>query len=264
MTDPNAHRPRKRFGQHFLTDSSVVERIVDWVAPPASVALVEIGPGLGALSLPLLKRYGQLHALELDRDIVPKLERRAAGLGQLSVIQCDVLGFDFVALSTQLDKPLRLVGNLPYNISTPLVFHLCEQKSHIESMHFMLQKEVVDRLAAQPGDKAYGRLSIMAQYHCEVSPVFTVAPGSFNPPPRVDSAVVTMRPHKTPPFDVGDPALFQQIVTSAFSAPRKTLRNALAKLFDEERLRTAGIDPQTRAERVTPQEYAALSRQLGG
>lgn len=262
MTSGKRHRPRKRFGQHFLRDQGVVDRIVRVAVAPDSVALVEIGPGLGALTLPLLRELGHLHAVELDRDLIEPLARRAAALGKLTIHQGDALAFDFAALSETLGKPLRLIGNLPYNISTPFLFHLFAQRACIESMHFMLQKDVVERLAASSAEKAYGRLGIMAQYHCRVLPLFEVHPNCFDPPPRVDSAVVSLQPHDSPPWDVGDFSNFQWVVTAAFSARRKTLRNALAGVLDETRIRAAGVDPGSRAERVTPESYAALSRQL--
>ncbi len=262
MSKPPAHRPRKRFGQHFLTDSSIVERIVKLVDTASDTALVEIGPGLGALTLPLLKRHGQLDVVELDRDVIPKLEAAAGSTGRLTVHQGDALKFDFAALSAKLGKPLQLVGNLPYNISTPLMFHLFEQQHVIDRMHFMLQREVVDRLAAGPGSKTYGRLGIMAQYRCRVAPAFAVPPHCFDPPPRVDSAVVSLVPRDKPPFDVGDFDLFQNVVTQAFAGRRKTLRNALASLLSESAIKEAGIDPRSRAERITAEEFAALSRHL--
>ncbi|MEM9601875.1 MAG: 16S rRNA (adenine(1518)-N(6)/adenine(1519)-N(6))-dimethyltransferase RsmA [Pseudomonadota bacterium] len=263
MTERPAHRPRKRFGQHFLTDTATVSRIVRQVHPAGGLALVEIGPGLGALTLPLLRACKTLHALELDRDLVPRLARAAADIGDLTVHQGDALAFDFTALSQSLETPLRLVGNLPYNISTPLLFHVCEHKAVVESMHFMLQKEVVDRMAAAPGSKAYGRLSVMLRYHCGVVPRFDVPPTAFDPPPRVDSAVVSLVPHATPPFDVGSLDVFHTVVSTAFNARRKTLRNALSGLLDDEHIAAAGVDPRSRAERITPDGYAALSRQLG-
>ncbi|MEM7378350.1 MAG: 16S rRNA (adenine(1518)-N(6)/adenine(1519)-N(6))-dimethyltransferase RsmA [Pseudomonadota bacterium] len=262
MTERPTHRPRKRFGQHFLTDTATVSRIVRQVHPAEGLALVEIGPGLGALTLPLLRACKTLHALELDRDLVPRLARAAADIGDLTVHQGDALAFDFTALSQTLQAPLRLVGNLPYNISTPLLFHVCAHKAVVESMHFMLQQEVVDRLAATPGNKAYGRLTVMVQYHCQVVPRFGVPPSAFDPPPRVDSAVVSLVPHATPPFEVGSLDGFRALVSAAFNARRKTLRNALSGWLDAEHIAAAGVDPQSRAERITPDQYAALSRQL--
>jgi len=263
MSAQPPHRPRKRFGQHFLRDQQTIERILRLVDSDTDTALVEIGPGLGALTMPLLKRHSALTVVELDRDLIPRLTSAAAGVGDLVVHQADALGFDYTALAKSLGKQLQLVGNLPYNISTPLMFHLFEQQRVIDRMHFMLQQEVVDRLAAAPGDKAYGRLGIMAQYRCAVVPAFPVPPECFDPPPRVNSAVVSLLPRQEPPFDVGDFDDFQRVVTSAFSGRRKTLRNALSAHLSESDIRSAGVDPQARAERITPVEYAALSRQLG-
>jgi len=251
------HRPRKRFGQNFLQDTSVVARIVATIAPRKGERLVEIGPGEGALTGPLLEAAGTLTAVELDRDLVARLRVRFPPGSGLKLIEGDALTFDFRTLAS--DGPLRLVGNLPYNISTPLLFHLFDQHAAIADMHFMLQKEVVDRLAATPGSKTYGRLSVMAQYACVVTPLLAVPPGAFRPPPKVDSTVVRLVPHATPPVEVNDPACLRTLVTAAFAQRRKTLRNTLRELLEADAMRAAGIDPGRRAETLSLAEFALLA-----
>lgn len=252
--------PRKRFGQHFLHDAGVVRRILSALTPQPGQTLVEIGPGLGALTLPLLQRVHRLQAIELDRDIVPRLQAACAGRGELIVHQADVLRFDFRALAASGGR-LRLVGNLPYNISTPLLFHLLAQADVIEDMLFMLQKEVVARMAAQPGDAAYGRLSVSLAAHAQVEALFDVGRGAFTPPPRVESAVVRVTPRPAP-FALGDPEVFARVVAAAFSQRRKTLGNALRALMPPADIGRLGIDPRTRAERVSPAEFARLANSL--
>ena len=252
-----AHRPRKRFGQNFLRDASVVARIVAAIAPRSGERVVEIGPGEGAMTLPLLEAAGRLTAIELDRDLVARLRERFPPGSGLELIEGDALTYDLRALAG--DGPLRLVGNLPYNISTPLLFHLFEQHEAVVDMHFMLQKEVVDRLAADPGSKTYGRLSVMAQYACAVTPLLAVPPGAFRPPPKVDSTVVRLVPHATPPVAVNDPARLRTLVTAAFAQRRKTLRNTLRELLDADAMRAAGIDPGRRAETLSLAEFALLA-----
>jgi 16S rRNA (adenine1518-N6/adenine1519-N6)-dimethyltransferase len=252
------HRPRKRFGQHFLHDPSVLARMVQAIDPRPGQHLVEIGPGMGALTLPLLERVGSLEAVELDRDLAPRLEAAAQSVGELVIHQADALRFDFAQLARPGER-LRVVGNLPYNISTPLIFHLLEQSAVIEDMHFLLQKEVVDRLSAAPGGSDYGRLSVMVQYRCRTQPLFIVRPGAFNPPPKVDSAFVRLVPYTAPPFLATDEDLFARIVAQAFSQRRKTLRNALRGLVEPESFEAAGIDPARRAETLSVEEYIALS-----
>ncbi|HEY5790777.1 MAG TPA: 16S rRNA (adenine(1518)-N(6)/adenine(1519)-N(6))-dimethyltransferase RsmA [Gammaproteobacteria bacterium] len=254
-----SHRPRKRFGQNFLRDAQVVARIVAAIAPRPGERLLEIGPGEGALTGPLLEASGELTALELDRDLVAALQRRFPQGSGLTLLEGDALAFDFRALAA--GARLRLVGNLPYNISTPLLFHLFDQRDAVADMHFMLQKEVVDRLAAEPGSKAYGRLSVMAQYHCAVRPLFDVPPGAFRPPPKVDSTVVRLRPHPAPPVAV-DPVRLRAVVTAAFAQRRKTLRNTLRGLLEAPALEAAGIDPGRRAETLTLAEFAHLAERL--
>ena len=252
------HAPRKRFGQNFLHDLGVINRIIQAVYPQPGQRMVEIGPGLGALTFPLLQCCKRLEVVELDRDLIPRLQARAAEAGQeLIVHAADALKFDFAALAAG-DK-LRVVGNLPYNISTPLLFHLLEQASAIADMHFMLQKEVVERMAAAPGTTDYGRLSVMLQYRCAVVPLFLVGPEAFNPPPKVESAIVRLVPHERPPVVINDELGFAQLVNRAFSQRRKTLRNTLKGHLDEAAIRAVGVDPNARPETLSLAEFAALA-----
>jgi 16S rRNA (adenine1518-N6/adenine1519-N6)-dimethyltransferase len=252
------HRARKRFGQHFLHDPGVLRRIIDAIAPEPGERLVEIGPGRGALTLPLLACCGRLEAIEIDRDLVPLLRQKAAGAGELVVHEADALEFDFGALRGAGPR-LRLCGNLPYNISTPLLFHLLESRAAIEDMHFMLQKEVVDRLVAPPGGKTYGRLTVMVAAACEARALFRVGRGAFQPPPAVDSAVVRLVPHAAAPFPLPDPQRFARLVAAAFSMRRKTLRNGLRGLVDEAQFAAADIDADRRPETLAPAEFARLA-----
>ncbi|HYE34712.1 16S rRNA (adenine(1518)-N(6)/adenine(1519)-N(6))-dimethyltransferase RsmA [Methylocaldum sp.] len=251
------HQPRKRFGQNFLRDGTVVRQIVLGIAPRPDDHLVEIGPGQGVLTEALLPLCGKLEAIEIDRDLAASLERKFSGDTKLRLHRADALKFQFCALSA--GEKLRVVGNLPYNISTPLLFHLFAQAGCIADMHFMLQKEVVDRLCAAPGDKSYGRLGVMAQYYCRADSLFEVPPESFYPQPQVMSAVVRLIPHEAKPVDVG-PELLGHVVAAAFSQRRKTLRNALKHLFDDGEIQSLGIDPQARAETLGLEAYARLAR----
>ena len=256
---PGEHRARKRFGQHFLHDRNVIGHIVEAIDPLPGQPLVEIGPGLGALTLPVLDECQCLHVVELDRDVIPLLEAACAGRGELVVHRGDALAFDFAALSRELGAPLRLIGNLPYNISTPLLFHFLDAAGAVRDMHFMLQKEVVDRMAALPGGKDYGRLTVMLAARVRVEKLFDVGPGAFRPPPKVDSSIVRLVPHATPPFALPDPARFAEVVVKAFSQRRKTLRNSLHGCVDAAGFMAAAIDPQRRAETLSPAEFAALA-----
>lgn len=255
------HQPRKRFGQHFLHDHLVIEKIIKAIDPRPGDRLLEIGPGLGAISLPLLKIVGTLMAVELDRDVIPHLDRAAQELGELTIFQADALRFDYRKVAGSGDK-LRLIGNLPYNISTPLLFHFLEQKDCIKDMHFMLQKEVVDRMAAGPGSKTFGRLSVMLQASARVEHLFDIGREAFTPPPRVESSFVRLVPYETPPFKINDQKLFAQLVLSAFSQRRKTLRNSLKKLLDAEQIASTGVDPSARAETLEPEQFAMLANLL--
>ncbi len=248
---------RKRFGQHFLVDPAVVERIVREVDPRPDDALVEIGPGRGALTAPLLERAGALTVVEIDRDLAARL-RRTPGL---AVVEGDVLDVDFGALpGVAAGAKLRVVGNLPYNISTPILFHLLESAAVVRDQHVMLQKEVVARIAAQPASKDYGRLTVMLQWRYVIEPLFDVAPEAFEPPPRVDSTVLRMVPRAAPAGI--DPALLRELVTVAFSQRRKLLRHTLGRWL-EARGAAVSFDVQRRAEEVSVTEYLGLAASLG-
>jgi len=251
------HRARKRFGQHFLHDQNVIARIVDAINPQHGQRLVEIGPGLGALTKPLLRRLGHLEVIEIDRDVIPLLQEDCRELGELIVHEADVLSLDVAALAGQ--ERLRVCGNLPYNISTPLLFHLLEARSRIADMHFMLQREVVERICAAPDTAAYGRLTVMLAVYCRAEHLFDVGPGAFAPPPRVYSAVIRLVPHENAPFEVVDPERFSSVVAAAFNQRRKTLRNSLRTLVSPAAFEATGIDPQRRAETLSPGEFARLS-----
>lgn len=255
-------RARKRFGQHFLHDAGVIERIVSAIDPAPGDALIEIGPGRGALTAGLLERTERLRAIEIDRDLAELLRRRFP-TPSLELIEADVLDVDFTALRGD-GAPLRVVGNLPYNISTPLVFHLLEHRASIRDMHFMLQREVVERMAATPGSRIYGRLTVMLAPWMDVQPLFAVAPGSFRPVPRVESLVVRLVPLAEPRFDIGPPQRFERLVRAAFSQRRKTLRNALKSLVDPAVFERLGIDPGARPERLDPARFADLARAIDG
>ena len=256
-----SHIPRKRFGQHFLHDAGILRKIVLAIAPKPGDAVVEIGPGEGALTLPLLRELGHMTVIELDRDLVPRLAAAAEGVGELDIVNADVLTVDFSALATK--GPLRVVGNLPYNISSPILFHCIEHIDAIRDMHFMLQREVVDRMAAAPGSKVYGRLSVMLQLVCRVDPLLRVPPGAFRPPPKVDSAVVRLTPRPPSEREFGDAALLARIVKAAFGQRRKTLSNALGEIASADAIRAAGIDPRTRAEQLEPAAFVHLAATIG-
>ncbi|KAB2901447.1 MAG: 16S rRNA (adenine(1518)-N(6)/adenine(1519)-N(6))-dimethyltransferase RsmA [Burkholderiaceae bacterium] len=250
------HIPRKRFGQHFLCDDGIIDAIVRAIAPLPGQPMVEIGPGLAALTQPLVERLGRLTVVELDRDLAARLRQH----GQLDVIESDVLKVDFTQVAQRLGVPkVRVVGNLPYNISTPILFHLLAHVDAIADQHFMLQKEVIDRMVAQPATGDYGRLSVMLQWRYAMEDVLFVPPESFDPPPRVDSAVVRMVPHAAPaPVDV---ARLETLVQVAFSQRRKLLRHALGRWLDEQGY-GGGFDLQRRAEEVPVQEFVALALEL--
>ena len=249
------HLARKRFGQHFLTDGGIIDAIVREIAPRPGDAMVEIGPGLAAMTQPLVERLGRLTVIELDRDLALRLREH----GQLEVIESDVLKVDFRALADRLAAPLRVVGNLPYNISTPILFHLLGVADRVADQHFMLQKEVVDRMVAGPASSDYSRLSVMLQWRYEMAEVLFVPPESFDPPPRVDSAVVRMVPLAEPP--ALDPSLLGEIVQVAFSQRRKLLRHTLGKWLEQHRF-AGRFDVQRRAEEVPVAEYVALAQSL--
>jgi 16S rRNA (adenine1518-N6/adenine1519-N6)-dimethyltransferase len=253
-----APRPRKRFGQHFLHDPGVIARILAALDARPGETWIEIGPGQGALTVPLLRRVGALHAVEIDRDLIPLLRERCAEIGELHVHEADALRFDYCALARG-GAPVRLVGNLPYNISTPLLFHVLDQTACVHDMHFMLQREVVERMSAVPGTKRYGRLTVMLAARCRVEPLFRVASGAFRPAPRVESAYVRLTPWPQPPFPHTDGPAYARVVAAAFSKRRKTLRNALAGVVAADRIAACGIDPGARPETLSPADYAALA-----
>lgn len=252
------HRPRKRFGQHFLTDPGVIDAIIDAIAPRENDNIVEIGPGHGAITLPIAARCAQLHAIELDRDLAARLRTQFAGNDGVTIHEADALTFDY----SQLGADLRVVGNLPYNISTPLLFHLLEQRGVVADMHFMLQKEVVDRMAAAPGSKAFGRLTIMLGCHLETEALFEVDRHAFDPPPKVTSAVVRLRPLPAGSMRINDSQLLSELVAAAFSKRRKTLRNALRNHATEEDLHSLDIDPGLRPENVAIRDWVSLANHL--
>ena len=247
------HVPRKRFGQHFLTDRGIIEDIVDAIAPVAGQSMVEIGPGLGAMTQPLVERLGHLTVIELDRDLAVLLRKKT----ELTVIESDVLRVDFRVLAAAVKPKLRIVGNLPYNISTPILFHLLDVSDVVQDQHFMLQKEVIDRMVAKPSTSDYSRLSVMLQWRYEMENVLFVPPQSFDPPPRVDSAIVRMLPHASP--EVLDVKLFSELVRVAFSQRRKLLRHSLGKWL-EARSFSGVFNLQRRAEEVPVSEYIALAK----
>ncbi len=255
----NKYRTKKRFGQHFLHDPAVIQTLIQSINPKQDQQIIEIGAGMGALTFPLLEQLGSMEVIEIDRDVIQHLQRQ--GGDRLKVYNVDALKFNFKQLLNH-NQPLRIVGNLPYNISTPLIFHLLESASHIQDMHFMLQKEVVDRITAQPGNKTYGRLSVMVQYHCDTEYLFYVGPAAFSPPPKVDSAVLRLQPWQQKPYQANDIKLFSQVVTQAFSMRRKTLRNTLKKLLTIKQIEAIGIDTGLRPENLSVKEYVALSNLL--
>ncbi len=252
------HRARKRFGQHFLTDPGIIDAIIRAVHPTSDDIIVEIGPGQGAITDALARSAGHLHAVELDRDLVGRLRRRYDGNPKVTVHEADALRFDFSALGDRM----RIVGNLPYNISTPLLFHLLKFRERILDMHFMLQKEVVERMAAGPGSKAYGRLGIMLGCHLHIESLFDVPPEAFDPPPEVNSAVVRLDPLPPGTFEIASEAQFSTLVATAFMQRRKTLRNSLKKLVEGPDFAAVGIDAGLRPEQVSIADYVRLSNYL--
>ncbi|MFT4173359.1 MAG: 16S rRNA (adenine(1518)-N(6)/adenine(1519)-N(6))-dimethyltransferase RsmA [Rhodocyclaceae bacterium] len=258
---PQGHQARKRFGQNFLVDQSIIGKIVAAIAPHPGEALVEIGPGLGALTRPLMAAGGHLHVVEIDRDLIARLHSDYPSMS-LTVHEGDALKFDFGALATRLGQPLRVVGNLPYNISTPLLFHLAEAADRVSDMTFMLQKEVVDRMVGAPGEDAYGRLSVMLQYRFDMASLFDVPPGAFRPAPKVTSAIVHMRPKPASALDCKDEHLLGKLVTAAFGQRRKTLRNTLRDYADDAVFDAVGIDSGARGETLTVSDYVRLANYL--
>ncbi len=252
------HKARKRFGQNFLQDYRIIAQILSYIQIADTQHWVEIGPGMGALTEPLLKENVKLDVVELDRDLVRYLTDKFQQYPNLSIHSADALSFDFASLAASNEK-LRIIGNLPYNISTPLMFHLLENTNCIEDMHFMLQKEVVDRICAEPGSKKYGRLSVMMQYYCDTEFLFEVPPESFDPAPKVMSAIVRLSPYPHPPVAVDNIKTLNEVVTQAFSQRRKTIRNSLNKLLNEAELDALKINSNLRAESITLDEFALIS-----
>ena len=256
------HVAKKRFGQNFLTDQGVINSLVEAIAPQAPDLMVEIGPGLGALTKPLLQKLKQLNVVEVDRDIIAWMQaeyaKPAYAQSNIRIHNADALKFDF----SSLGQGLRVTGNLPYNISTPILFHLLANVSHITDMHFMLQKEVVERMVAQASTPAYGRLSVMLQYHLQMDYLITVPPGAFEPAPKVESAFVRCVPHATLPFIAKDEAVFAKVVLAAFSQRRKTLRNTLKGLLADEGFSALNIDSQQRAENLSVADFVAIANYL--
>jgi len=253
------HKARKRFGQNFLQDQGVIRRIVRGVSPRSSDHMVEIGPGLGALTEVILDEAGALDAIELDRDLLPILRAKFFSYEEnFRIFEADAMKFDFSSLQED-ERPLRIIGNLPYNISTQLIFHLLQHTTCVQDMHFMLQKEVVDRLAAKPGDKLYGRLGIMAQYYCEIEPLFIVPPEAFDPIPKVDSAIVRLMPYQEKPHTAKCLSTLERIVKTSFSMRRKTLRNNLKGIVSAEQLHTLEIDPIRRPETLALTDFIRIA-----
>lgn len=261
MASLNGHKARKRFGQNFLQDTGMIRKIVRAIAPAGKDHLVEIGPGMGAITELLLEENGQLDVIELDRDLIPGLRVKFFNYPEFTIHEADALKFDFAQLR-KTDEKLRIVGNLPYNISTPLIFHLLSFQGLIQDMHFMLQKEVVERMAAKPGGGDWGRLSIMVQYHCRVEHLFNVGPGSFSPPPKVDSAIVRLTPYDTLPHPAQDARALDRIVREAFNQRRKTLRNTLKNILSAEDIAAAGVDGSLRPEQLDLAAFVRLADQL--
>ncbi|WP_420856720.1 16S rRNA (adenine(1518)-N(6)/adenine(1519)-N(6))-dimethyltransferase RsmA [Sulfuriflexus mobilis] len=253
------HKARKRFGQNFLSDASIIARIVDAINPQSDDNMVEIGPGQAALTRKLLEQLDALDVIEIDRDLVARLEPLREQYPGLHIHSADALKFDFRQLQKAADKKLRVVGNLPYNISTPLLFHLLEQADIIKDMYFMLQKEVVERMAALPGGGDYGRLSIMVQYRCQVDNLFVVPPTAFSPQPKIDSAIVRLTPHAELPHPARDEKYFAQLVNHAFTQRRKTLRKSLKSFIPAAQMEAIGIDPMRRPETLSIAEFVGLA-----
>lgn len=256
------HFARKRFGQNFLTDPLIIDNMVTAFNPKPDQAIVEIGPGLGALTLPISALIDNMAVIELDRDLAARLAAHPALSAKLTIIPNDAITINFGAIAKEKGQPLRVFGNLPYNISTPLMFHLFTYTNAIADMNFMLQKEVVNRLVAGPNTKAYGRLSVMAQYYCQIIPILEVPPSAFSPAPKVDSAVVRLIPHQRNPYPICDVKLLSRITTQAFNQRRKTIRNSLSDLFSVQDFEQLGIDPNCRAENISVENYCKLASKL--
>lgn len=262
----NDHRARKRFGQNFLHDQNIIDKIIRSINPKATQNIVEIGPGQGALTYPLLETLGELNAVEIDRDLIKILNQQSPQYGKLTIHEGDALKFDFNQLSAgntnQVDNKLRLVGNLPYNISTPIIFHLLEYVEIIADMHFMLQKEVVQRMAAEPNSKTYGRLTVMLQWYCDIDYLFDIPPSAFNPPPKVTSSLVRLIPKSQPLTELTNPTQFARLVNRVFQHRRKTLRNTLKNYLKEDEIQALGISPTARPENLSIIDFANISNAI--
>ncbi len=252
------HRARKRFGQNFLVDDNIIQSLMTAISPQPDDQIIEIGPGLGALTQPLLNKVNHLEVVELDRDLILDLEQLQTKTNKLTIHQSDALKFNF----SQTNNPRRIVGNLPYNISTPLIFHLLEYIDSIVDMHFMLQNEVVDRLCANSGDRNFGRLSVMVQAQCKTQKLIHVPAESFSPKPKVESAFIHLTPHKQSPVPQHLTSEFKQIVQTCFSQPRKTVNNNLKKILSQSNLLDAGIDPGSRPQQLTLENFIALAEKI--
>lgn len=263
MGNPLNHRPRKRFGQNFLVDANIIDKIITSIDPAPNDHVIEVGPGLGALTQPLLGQVNRLDVIELDRDVIPKLHK-LADQGALRIHNIDVLAFDFTTFGqSNFDgQKLRIIGNLPYNISTAILFHLIQHRDVVQDMYFMLQKEVVERIAAAVGSHDYGRLSVMMQLHFRISPLFTVAADCFRPAPKVESALVQLIPHPSLPIVPEQYDAFSALIRQAFSHRRKTLKNTLKGLCDSSQINAAGIDPGKRPQELDIHDYVKLLSQL--
>ena len=256
--ETDGHRARKRFGQNFLSDPNIIRRIIDAIRPQAGETMVEIGPGLGAMTAPLIERLGHLHVVEIDRDLIARLHERYTP-DQLTVHEGDALKFDFGSLCADGERSLRIVGNLPYNISTPILFHLAGFADQVKDMTFMLQKEVVMRMVAEPGTEEYGRLSVMLQYRFRMGRMFDVPPGAFRPAPKVMSSIVRMAPLPSEQLGAQDEELLGRIVTAAFGQRRKTLKNTLREFMGDADFDALGIDAGLRGEKLSVAQFVAIA-----
>jgi 16S rRNA (adenine1518-N6/adenine1519-N6)-dimethyltransferase len=250
------HIPRKRFGQNLLQDRYIIDQIIQAFSPQFTDSVIEIGPGLGALSIPLLKKLAKLTVIEIDRDLIEDLAKMSTPEHQLQIVVNDALAIDYATFGDNL----RIIGNLPYNISTPLILRLLHYTPNVQDMYFMLQKEVVERIAAQPGIKAYGRLSVMVQYYCEVEHLFNVPAEAFFPQPKVESAILSIRPYREIPYPAVHFQDLERLVALAFSMRRKTLANNLKKVMSAQELTELNIDPQMRPEQITIEQYAQIAK----
>lgn len=252
------HKPRKRFGQNFLQNDAIIQNIIRHIHPKKNDHLVEIGPGLGALTFPILSEIKKMDVVEIDRDLIPGLQMHCPTECELSIHEADALKFSFSSLKTD-DRKLRIIGNLPYNISTPILFHLLKERDVIEDMHFMLQLELVERACAEPGSRTYGRLSVMLQVFCETTILMHVPPSAFFPEPKVDSAIIRLTPHRVDPYPDVNIARLEALVGAAFNQRRKSLSNSIKNFLSLDEIRSIGIDPQLRAEQISVRDFVRLS-----